>query len=1069
MGIADQIKTEQENRQISESEDAYLDFRREIEPGLSRAGFDLTPSKSCAKESRKTGEPYTDQTLKSHILNGATFATQINKALKQFDKSSSLDKDELLETLLLFTSHDFHKTDKLQKKRKESERDLPDEDKDVSREETEELVSKLGLDNFDTGLSVKDFRACALSAEEESGRHREVSSRKFDKYRKWVRLMDAAGSMQSPTEAKSLRSRLHKISGEAELHYHRFDDVRGISTNILNTAVSELLAEKESMEKIVFFENGVLYLSESSQEIIPEEYDVEELVSEFIENLKESSNPLDKPSNIQKSLKFANQPKGYYEIENPSLLIFGLEKSLEGVRDKLEGAVSNESWGRYSAFEKALKAAVAEDLIEGIPEYHKPQALGIYLATVYQAIFQELNSDDYLESLEDLCNALDLDVYKVLAEEMKVESPYHIESGELASKLAEKLNTDEEDIIEGIDEVNLYEDNKGGLKSFTQLLALVYLYGENSQRNSEKPISKILEEVETKLLSSAKDWKEKWSENRGDEWKNTEHNSDTEKWEGFKKELPGSSKDQIANYISSNLRLDGQRVDSEIPNEKYSQYTREWRGDSAQGAICLKCNRSIRADISMSQDFSTSGFSHNVTLDASGGEPYDIECEICNIEENLRKLVHEEPTDPKNPPYYLLSAPDYFYSPVDIQIEKRIKNRIFAGGYDLIRSGASIIEESNERSDIIDSAMQVLETAEEEEEWKNFLKNYDNVFEDLGPVGVYRIDTARGDSGEVNRTTHSFLSSYFSVVFSWASSSRVLLTDSEIPMLDFNDFNEMVKITGTPGSIKNMVNESVSISRLDEDKWEEIEFNHLVNQELDDEDDYSDLEREMYETKINTGLGHELYKLSALSYISNRRYGTDIQRVSDIVTDRESFPGASKLLKGSDAPTKGLDPSFSHSGSMDLRAADILDTLVNPNMTNRIEKLAEAGFEAVHPNTNKKSNYEYERLFRVGREALSDGLAKNAGEKELIDIVAGDVMKSAARNERNKDYADESYKEDAAREFAEIFVTQIFEGICDGDFYELRRVENRLASGYNAAIRRRSQEWFEEQNNGDSE
>ena len=1058
MSIADEIRTEQEREQISESEDAYLEFRRKIEPGLSNAGFDLVPAKSCDVESSKTGEAYKDQTLKSHILNGATFGTQINKALKEFDSAAALSKQELLEALLLFTSHDFHKTDKLQKKRQESERGLSDEDKDIKRKETEELVDKLGLNKFDTGLSVKDFRACALSAEEESGRHREVSSRKFDKYSEWVRLMDAAGSMQSPTEAKSLHKRLFKISDDVELHYHRFDDVRGISTNILNTAVSNLLSE-ESMEKVVFFENGVLYLSEKGKELSAQEYDGEEVTSAFMEELKESSNPLDDPSNIQKSLNFANQPKGYYEIENPSLLIFGLEKSLEGVRDKLETQVSNGSWGRYSAYEKALKAAAAEDLITEIPEYHKPQAVGIYLATVYQTIFQELNSDEYLESVRDLCNALDLEVYEILEEEIETEQPYKGNNLALARELVDTLGIEETELEEEISEINLYGDNKGGLKSFTQLLALVYIYGENSQRNSEKPVSQLLEDVEEKLLDYAKDQEERLAE----EIDNAE---DMENWEAFKQNLPGSSKEQVSNYISDNLQLNGSRPDQEISDEKYSKYTREWRGNASQGKICLRCNRAIKTEENAVSDYPNSGFSHQVELDASGGEPNQVICEVCNIERNLRRLVHEEPGDPENPSYYLLSAPDYFYSPVDIQIEKKIKEQIFAGGYDLMKAGASVIEKSKERSDIINSAMEVLQTAEEQEEWKNFLKNYDNVFDDLGPVGVYRIDTARGDGGEVNRTTHSFLSSYFSVVFSWATSSRVLLTDSAIPMLDFSDFNEMVKITGVPGSIKNTVNESVSISRLgDQDEWKEVRFKHLINKDTEN----SGVKREEVETVINTGLGYELYKLSALSYISNRRNGTDIQRVTDIVTDRENFTGANKLLKGSNAPTKDLNPIFSNRSSIDLRAADIFDTLVNSNMTNRIEKLAEAGFEAVHPNTKKKSNHEYERLFRVARDSLSDGLAKNASEEELIDIVAGDVMKSAARNEQDKDFAEESYKEDAAREFAEIFVTEIFEGLCEGDFYELRKMENRLASGYNAAIRRRSQEWFEEQNNGDSE
>jgi CRISPR type I-D-associated protein Csc3/Cas10d len=211
---------------------------------------------------------------------------------------------------------------------------------------------------------------------------------------------------------------------------------------------------------------------------------------------------------------------------------------------------------------------------------------------------------------------------------------------------------------------------------------------------------------------------------------------------------------------------------------------------------------------------------------------------------------------------------------------------------------------------------------------------------------------------------------------------------------------------------------------------------------------------------VNTGLAESLYKLSAFTYVGFRAHDFDVQRFASLLSDlQEPFVGANSLLKG--------DEQIGDYTA--LRAADILDTLIHQNMSNRLAELAEAGFEAARPNPDEDSNHEYERLFRVARDAISDGVTKNASRDEMVEMVAGDVMKAAARarskNARGSEdekYASERYTREPAEEFARIFIDDVFEDMCDGEFYELRRLENKLASGYNAAIRRHLQEWFDE-------
>jgi CRISPR type I-D-associated protein Csc3/Cas10d len=193
--------------------------------------------------------------------------------------------------------------------------------------------------------------------------------------------------------------------------------------------------------------------------------------------------------------------------------------------------------------------------------------------------------------------------------------------------------------------------------------------------------------------------------------------------------------------------------------------------------------------------------------------------------------------------------------------------------------------------------------------------------------------------------------------------------------------------------------------------------------------------------------------MASLLAVTFRRHGAEAQRLATLADAvGEPFPGARTLLKGNKTIA---DYSA-------LNAANVIDTLTTGPMSNSIRQLAEAGFDTVRPDYESSSNHEYERLFREARDAISDDLVENSERDDLVDIVTGVVMKAAARAERNTDFADAAVKREAAQDFADVFVNDVFYGMCNGDFYRLRRHENSLAAGYNAAIRRRQHESFEE-------
>ena len=1086
---------------FTESDEAYIRFRRVVESGMVNAGFDLIPSKSSDVTQRSSGEKFTDQTLRGHILNGAAFGARFNDTLEKIDPSSSLSQSELLNALALFACHDFHKTDEPQRRRLQSEGVLGDEDKDLSKDEVRELVDTLRLEELDTDLCFRDYYASALGAEKMSGRHKQVSSKRFDIFKDWVRLMDAAAGMQSPVEANSLENRVQNISSEVSLHYHSVDDTRGVSTNILNHAISAYLTDNKRVEDIVYFHNGVIYIAEengiplkfSNEGIVPED-DLEQVLQQFIKSVKESREELQKPQELRGFLNTAGVlPKGYLKINSTSYFLSGIENIFAAVREDLESRSDQDSWSVYSVYSDGLIAALAWDLVDETPTTHnKTQALGIYAGTVFMELFKKLNAGNARESLIDLCNSLELDSARdrLLKEYGAENTPFSSDnlSVDEIEAVSESTGIDADEVRKDADSVDLHG---GGNKSFAQVAVMAFL-NEDSDGvpRRELPVEEILQEMESMFLSYYQNWEGDWDDDRGTDW-DSEWDRE-KKTREFERELQGELPEASEHYIRSNVEIDGYWFAQEETKDKLNEYTKK-----SQGHICLLCNDLLIGNTSLSSFESGQdtvgkglGFSHLKKIDAGGGEPSGVLCPICDLEMTLRNSVHETNADESS--QYLVIAPDYFYSPVDIKIEKILKRELYeGGGGDLLQSSRELVgSDPSKRSAVIESVLSILKKTEEQEEFQNSLKNYDAAFDVKGSIGVYRLSPPRranDPNKEVTKVPRWYLASYFAVMLSWLTSSRVLLTDTPIPTTEFDDFNEMIQIKGSSLPVQRFVGETVTISRLGErGVWTEYEFSHLMKsddgeyaesdttfeggvesgqatltqQYADSQNEETQDETTTYELRINTGLAESLYKLSAFSYVGFRVHGFDVQRFATLLSDlQEPFVGASTLLKGDEQVGDYTA----------LRAADILDTLIHPDMSNRLEDLAEVGFEAVQPNPDTDSNHEYERLFRVARDSISDGVTKNADRDEMVDMVAGDVMKAAARARKknartgeDEKYAKEKYTREPAEQFARIFIDDVFIGMCDGEFYELRRLENKLASGYNAAIRRELQDWFDE-------
>lgn len=1078
---------------LTSSDQVYLDFRRTVEPGMFDAKFDVTPAKSCAIRSKHTGERLTDQTLRSHLLNGASFGARLNHALRQLDAAAALSDDELLEALLLFACHDLHKTIPAQRRRAEAD-SRKDADKDIPESEVEYYVNLLRLEEFDTDLEMADYRASALAAEEGSGRHREEPSRSFESYRDWVRVMDAAAGLSSPVVSGQLESRVRSISEDMQLASHRLDDSKGLLTNILNTTIVDRASDLELVVPLVFFYDGVLYLTTERDELIDElsggKPEANSLTNDFIATMRDARDEFGDPRELTGSLSDDYQ-KGRIEIPSSVWLLAGLESAIKSVRHLLVDRAENSSYDDYNIYEYATTVGVSGGLFgDTIPEASKAVPLGLQISTFYQELYYPLSGEDRSAAIGHICDALGVEEQgswiQQETEGWRLSYTQDSPATSVVERVADHIDVDANDVRDDLqDGISL---ESGGTLAAPVLLAMVYLARgeEDGTAVGQYPLEEVLGVTERRLHDYYRSWPEEWDDNVDVD----NSMSSEDKVKHFERAREGMIWNSFPTYLARNLEVNGERpLELDRQKSKFVEYT-----SPTQPHVCLACHDLLEGSGSLADFESDSryfGFTHYQPINPEGGEPSDAVCPQCEVEMTLRNSVYDTT---RGKAQFVFLAPDYFFGPGDVEFARRVQEYVYLpGGFELQRLADAIVTgDQNRRSRQISDVFDTFgsdETAERSE-FANLVKSYNKAYRDDGALGVYRLEPPRragedgGGSDEITRVPNWFLSTFATLAIAWLTSSRALLTENPIPVTHFDEFPEMVRLEHLPGEVQRFSDDSVTISLLSDlsQTPEEITVRSRLRGQTvaaDTDDAAQPRAAEALDPRKETGIANgaavesqptasespvpvkvtmrtdfevKLQQMASLITVTGQQHGADLQRVKTVLQRvKQPFPGAGTALKGDEIQAY---PAALH-------AALVLDTIQHPTMSNRIDSLADAGFDTLHPDPDHDTNYEYERLFRVARDALSDGLAQNATRDELVDIVAGDVMKAAARADES-DYGEERVKREPAETFAERFVDDVYLGICDGDFYELRRQENHLASGYNAAIRRREQAFWDE-------
>lgn len=1087
--------------QLTDSDTVYLQFRQSVDPGLMNANFDLAPGKSSAYRSNQTGERFVDQPLRSHILNGAAFGARLNAALRTLNSPAALTDSQLLEVLALFTCHDLHKTEEAQRRRASGDTDRYDNDKDIPDDELKYYVSQLHLNDLHadntpagkpaTNLEFQDYLASALGTEIQSGRHRQVSSMAFTQYSDWIRLMDAAAALSDPSNISRLSERLSEIDEDVTLDYHHLSDIKGVTTNLLNAAVADYLDETTAAEPIVYFHDGVLYLT-------PEEYNLHDkltaaggnalmgaLADHYLDFLHDKVDEFTGGGQVQNAVTplFSN---GYIKLGRSTHLLYGLNRSEQAARDLLTDKAQYTDWTVFSQYKNGSLAALESGLIDELPDdHHTVQALATYLGTLDEELFRPLNNGDSVHPAFNLADALELDDAKTYLESTITDGSWERFSPSLSDPEV-KTAADTLGITENAAKGRV-EDGFKLITTRTYTVVLAHAFVQSTRNNgderSQLPVETVMRDARDAVWQSLFKWNDDWDEARDSSWDTSL--SGNEKLDEFKKELMGSfmpsTRDYIANFVSVNGESLAERQTSKSKIEECNKNT--------QPHICFLCNDLLVGGANLSKDFKASkdaigvslGFSHMNSVSASGNEPTPVVCAQCDLETTLRNSIHDIDADGSH--NYLFIAPDYYYSPADMVVQQRIRTQFKADGGKALFDIAEEIITGNPRfrSDSIEKLLSAFKIDDNYQEYNEFIHNYDAAISDVTALGVYRLeppnDLKSDHDSNSARVARWLIDAMFSVVVSWATGSRVLLTSSPLPATDFDDFPEMVKMENLPGMVKDFIGETVSISSLNslngDDTPSEYHFRNLTTPSAQDDHVQSpasdndvadarlvqliastDSTHQHQQTNastdtltLNTELSVTLYKLSALLYITRRAHNNDLRRLPSVIHKcNDGFAGASLMLKGNDTV---------HDYNA-LTGASILDTLTAYTPSDTIEQLAEAGFELLRPQFNSDSNYEYELLFRtVAETTYKNGKRLDISDlktllvEELLGAISDRTPNSKNQNQRQ-----------AAEDFASVFVDEIFIGLCEGDIHTLRNTENSLAAGYNAALRRHDAAWL---------
>jgi len=566
------------------------DFQTSVDPRIVDTGWGFEAAKSV--EHGKT-----DQSLLNHVRNGVFALAQLNDVVRSFE-GYTLDEDDLRATIALFTIHDIHKLD--------PERDAdPNSRFDIPTEEVQRYVEEFGLNDFAPDLAPRDFRSCAIDHHDDWTANHDQTTRRFDDLRPFVRLADGFASCDTPEAATngSVQAAIDRayLKSDFELRHHVLDDVKGVLTNLLNSAISDCLGTMD-YHPLAIYQDGCVYLvsEEADRPVVDQDF-VDDVIDQLQKNIRKSHKAYADSSELTGNLP--TRSMGFYGINDQEFFYAG--------SDTVLGAVVRKAVGDADPDDEPTERMV--DSMTGLETHlpikiertRRPVGYARLVYTVSRAFVDPVleATDDNRSSLEVTCEVFDVPdtIYKGLAAAS--------EDDELSPTAGGKW-----EYSYGIGQV-LIED------------------GVTSVRD-------ISDRVRTGLDRLADDWVEIVEEAHA-----------------------GNLRSELAAYVSDVVSIDGHPMPASDTTltDPFEEYHNTRRGKTC--VLCNRGTTSTRkSDLEAPKSLTTlqAGYSNHIPVDAS--KPDDLlVCVPCQIELSLRETGASRREGGR---LFFHLIPDYFYTPL---------------------------------------------------------------------------------------------------------------------------------------------------------------------------------------------------------------------------------------------------------------------------------------------------------------------------------------------------------------------------------------------------------------------
>lgn len=924
--------------------DPFLEIVELTEQFIER-GWGVQTAK-CSKNYDKV-----DQSMLCHVYNAMMVVVRI------YELTDALDEDELRVLLALLAAHDYHKL-----------RDEPDPENEfeVTTAETEELITETGLANYADGLSVEMFKAAIVMLHKKDKRSKvEEAPLSFDKYRPYLHFADAVASTPHPqafTDLQRTYNLREALGDQYTLNHHEVKRPRGLTTNIIHQAVSDVICENDGYDMFTIYHEGCTYLGDQQCAELPiTDEDIDDIYDRFIENLRTTHSAFQNADQMETAFPFDTRHRRY-QITDRDFFFTSPDDIARTLVQKGVSDADNSS---------DLPDSVLEDLntLENhldcsFDRSRRIDGIARLIHTVHTELVPDIKPEDQ-SNLDVTCNLFTI-------------------STDMQERI-ETLRTADASLVEG--------EKHWPVK---YLLAQDVIDRYYTGRSPSETADAIAETLVGVL-------------NTYDAWETI----DTDRTQDIH--------DEIQSFILYNVSIDGQRlIRATGGREEYD------RNEQARGQkTCALCNYPTSVDptegFRLLKDYPDDlelthhdGSTHQLQdAESLDGCSYCIPCQL-----DLALRFNRQEFDGEDR-LYVHIMPDYFYTP----LLWRIYRGVFDEYLSINTTETTELAKSVFESDAASGYQTWLQRTLDSTSGIDYVHDLDGAFRPDTGFGTHAI--SRKKPPGITETEELFVA----LAASTYAGVRVSISDSPLSYTRSSDFDTAVNLdddfdlgtyTGSEiplTDLQDVLGTIAAMLRLTDVTGHGEEYGPL--EALDNAADLTPLPGALLLKKIATADSE-----TAVDYVGEARY-IDEQIVSGVLYDRGS--GGSEWPMDI-TPSALVDPVETH------HAADALAGAAWPFMTpddTEMDTLCaplDAAFEAV-------------------QDAIDD-LGDEIAYSELRTRIEQDVAAALQLHYRN----DGRHFRGRIAAFADAFVGQVLDGICDGRLASVSTLESTLRTAFYAAV-----------------